>query len=187
MLKFADHQQRNDFTRAFLWRTDDETFTPHPITSDEAHIIGHVNKQNCRFFCDENPRIIHEQPLHAQKVTVWWPQLQDLDMHNLWFQQDGATPHTAAETMAMLRAAFPGRLISCFGDLSRPDFFLWGHLKGKVYINIPNTLYQLKNNIIHEIIRIILDILEEVMENTIRRICLCLKNNEEHLKDIIFK
>ena len=81
----------------------------------------------------------HEQPLHAQKVTVWCgitsakiigpyffddvdgatvtvkgdnyrqmiqqyllPQLEDLDMQNLWFQQDGATPHTSGETMAIL-------------------------------------------------------------------------------------
>ena len=77
------------------------------------------------------------------------PQLGDLDMQNLWFQQDGATPHTARETMAILRAAFPGRLISRFGDvpwpprspdLTPPDFFQWGFLKGTVYINMPNTL-----------------------------------------------
>ena len=37
------------------------------------------------------------------------PQLENLNMQNLWFQQDGATPHTSRETMAILRAAFPGR------------------------------------------------------------------------------
>ena len=30
------------------------------------------------------------------------PQLKNLDMQNLWLQQDGATPHTARETMAIL-------------------------------------------------------------------------------------
>ena len=30
-------------------------------------------------------------------------------MQNLWFEQDGATPHTERETTAILRAAFPGR------------------------------------------------------------------------------
>ena len=62
-------------------------------------------------------------------------QLKNLDMQNLWFQQDGATPHTARETMAILRAAFPGRSISRVGevpwpprspDLTPPDFFPWG-------------------------------------------------------------
>ena len=99
------------------------------------------------------------------------PQLQDLNMHNLWFQQDGATPHTARETIAILRAAFPGRLISRFDDvpwpprspdLTPPDFFLWGgYLKGKVYINMPNTLHELKNKIIEEINRITTDTLEK--------------------------
>ena len=48
------------------------------------------------------------------------PQLEDLDMQKLWFQQDGATPHTSRETMKILRAAFPGRLISRFSDVPWP-------------------------------------------------------------------
>ena len=74
-------------------------------------------------------------------------------------------------------------------DLTPQDFFLWRYLKGNVYINIymPNTLREHKNNIIKEINRITPDILEKVMENTVRRIRSCLNNNGEHLKDIIFK
>ena len=52
---------------------------------------------------------------------------------------------------------------------------------------MPNTLHELKNNTIEEINRITLDILEQIMENNVRRICFCLNNNGEHLKDIIFK
>ena len=48
-------------------------------------------------------------------------------------------------------------------------------------------LNDLKNNIIKEINRIAADILEQVMENTARRIRSFLNNNAEHLKDIIFK
>ena len=44
-------------------------------------------------------------------------QIQDLDMQNFRFQQDGATAHTARETMALLRAVFPGRLISRFNNV----------------------------------------------------------------------
>ena len=97
------------------------------ILSHEAHFhIGeHVNKRNCRFWCDENHRINHKPPLHVQKVTVWCgitsariigpnlfedvdvatvtvkgdnykqmiqeyllPQLEDLNIQNLRFQQD---------------------------------------------------------------------------------------------------
>ena len=52
---------------------------------------------------------------------------------------------------------------------------------------MPNTLNELKNNIIEEINRITPDIFEKVMENTVRRIRLCLNYNGDHLKDIIFK
>ena len=52
---------------------------------------------------------------------------------------------------------------------------------------MPNTLNKLKNNIIEEIKRITPEILEKVVKNTVRRIRLCLNNNGEHLKDIIFK
>ena len=95
------------------------------------------------------------------------------------------------ETMAILRAAFTSLLISRFGDvpsplrtpdLYSPDFFLWRCLKGKIYINKPNTLHELKN-IIDEINRLA----PVILENTVRRIRLCLNNNGEHLKDIIFK
>ena len=70
----------------------------------------------------------------------------------MWFKQDGATPHTAKETTRILKDLFPGRLISRFGDLhwpakspdlTAPDFFLWGYLKEKVYVNKPQTLDQL--------------------------------------------
>ena len=91
------------------------------------------------------------------------PQLEDLEIQNLWFQQPRSP------------------------DLTPPDFFVWGYLKGKVYINIRNTLHELKNNIIEEINRTTPDTQEKVMENTARRIRLCLNNNGEHLKDIIFK
>ena len=68
--------------------------------SDGAHfhIDGYVKKQNYRFW---DVLIEHR-----------------LNMHDFWFQQDGATAHTAKETMTILRAAFPWRLISRFGDFS---------------------------------------------------------------------
>ena len=52
----------------------------------------------------------------------------------MWFQQDGATPHTTKETIRILKNIFPGQLISSFSDLHWParspdltdsDFFLW--------------------------------------------------------------
>ena len=43
------------------------------MMSDEAHfhLDGYVNKQNCRFWAAENPRQLHQRPLHTAKVSVW--------------------------------------------------------------------------------------------------------------------
>ena len=41
-----------------------------------------------------------------------WPQLDGMDMEGMWFQQDGATCHTACETMELLREKFPGRVLT---------------------------------------------------------------------------
>ena len=71
-LQFEDYQKRREFTSAFLRLTNDETFISHLIMSDEASfdIGGYVNTQNYRFWGAENTMIVHEQPTHAQKVTV---------------------------------------------------------------------------------------------------------------------
>ena len=72
-----------------------------------------------------------------------------LDLH-------GATPHTAQASMALVRRLFPGHVISRFGDLPWPprspdqsicDYFLWGYLKSRVYVNRPQTLDELKHAI----------------------------------------
>ncbi|PNF24557.1 hypothetical protein B7P43_G05389 [Cryptotermes secundus] len=41
--------------------------------SDEAHfhLSGYVNNQNMRYLSSNNPRELHERPLHSDKVTVW--------------------------------------------------------------------------------------------------------------------
>ena len=43
------------------------------IFSDEAHfhLGGYVNKQNMRYWSEDNPRELHEKEMHLQKTTVW--------------------------------------------------------------------------------------------------------------------
>ena len=44
------------------------------IINNEAHfhLNGTVNRQNLQYWASENPREIHQRPLHSPKVTVWW-------------------------------------------------------------------------------------------------------------------
>ena len=230
----TDYQKRLDFATRFLQLAENEDFVNNLIMTDEAHfhLSGFVNKQNCRFWASENPKEVHERPLHTAKVTVWCgitssriigpyffeddngdaisvnghryrqmiqeyllPEIRDNNTENTFFQQDGATAHTAAATMQMLKVIFPNRLISRFGDilwpprspdLSAPDFFLWGYLKEKVYIEMPGSLQELKQNIIREINNISPETLRKVMDSTVARARHCLTNNGGHLKDIVF-
>lgn len=124
------------------------------------------------------------------------PALNEMNLDNVWFQQDGATAHTSRVSMGVLRAAFPERLISLRGDvnwparspdLAPPDFFLWGYLKSLVYQNRPNTLDDLRNNIRAVIDNIPVDMLERVIQNFRNRLNQCIDNGGRHLQDIVFK
>jgi len=55
--------------------------------------------------------------------------LLELDEHDCWFQQDGATSHTANETMNVLRDIFGDCLITKNMAAMFPRFFLSCHLK----------------------------------------------------------
>ncbi|GFV08263.1 uncharacterized protein TNCV_326971 [Trichonephila clavipes] len=64
------------------------------------------------------------------------PELNNHDVQELWFQQDGATCHTARATIDLLKDTFGDRLISRFGpvnwpprscDLTPLDYFLWSY------------------------------------------------------------
>jgi hypothetical protein len=62
-----------------------------------------------------------------------------VNINGIWFQQDGATPHTErASNNLLLRKIFAGLLISRFGDVPWPprssnflasDYILWGYVK----------------------------------------------------------
>lgn len=126
------------------------------------------------------------------------PSLDELDIDTglVYFQQDGATPHTAANSMNLLRNVFGHRLISRFGDITWPsrspdlsvcDFFLWGYLKHKVYQTKPRNLNALKERITEEIQAITQPMLERVLNNFFKRLEQCRLVQGHHLRDVIFK
>jgi len=62
----GDFAQRRDFCENMLTILT-EYATAAVMMSDEAHfhLNGFVNKQNCRFWAAENPRELHQRPLHS--------------------------------------------------------------------------------------------------------------------------
>lgn len=140
------------------------------------------------------PATVNSERYLTMLQDFFQPALEAMQLEDTWFQQDGATAHTARVIMIFFRQTFPERLISLRGDLNwhahqtAPcDFFLWGYLKSKVYCNRPNTLEDLRNNIDAEIARIPVDMLERVHENFRKRMQQCVVSEGQHLPDTIFK
>ena len=111
-----------------------------------------------------------------------------------WFQQDGATPHTANLTLEWLEAKFPDPLVSRRHDpewvpyspnLSPPDFYLWGYLKDRVYKDKPRIIPELKEAITAEIRAISKEECCRVMNNLVRKMQVCLQHNGSHSEHII--
>ncbi|GFT68868.1 transposable element Tc3 transposase, partial [Trichonephila clavipes] len=100
-------------------------------------------------------------------------ELNNHDVQELWFLQDGATCHTAHATIDLLKDTFGDRLISRFGPVNSPprscdltplDYFLWGYVKSLVYVGVSfsKTLDHLEDNIR----RVIADIRPQMLENS---------------------
>ncbi|GFV80910.1 transposable element Tc3 transposase [Trichonephila clavipes] len=124
------------------------------------------------------------------------PELNNHDVHELWFQQDGATYHTARATIDLLKDTLGDRLISRFGpvnwpprscDLTPLDYFLWGYVKSLVYVDKPQTLDHLEDNIRRVIADIRPQMLEKVIENWTSRLDYIRAIRSSAMPEIIFK
>ncbi|GFV89143.1 uncharacterized protein TNCV_4913421 [Trichonephila clavipes] len=139
-----------------------EIIGPYFFKNDEGHNVA-VNGDRYR----------------AMITNFFIPELNNHDVQELWFQQNGATCHTARATIDLLKDTLGDRLISRFGlvnwpprscDLTPLDYFLWGYVKSLVYANKPQTLDHLEDNIRCVIADIRTQMLEKVIENWTSRL-----------------
>ncbi len=112
----------------------------------------------------------------------------------LYWQQDGATAHTARIVMDFLKEQFGDRIISrrsnhpwpaSSPDLSPLDFFFWSVCEQKVFKSKPTNIEELK-----EVVRSIPEtISEEVLENVeksfFKRITKCIGQDGGHFEHLL--
>ena len=124
-------------------------------------------------------------------TTEFVDQLDDDELRNGYFQQDGATCHTSNDSMTEIESFFDDRIISKSlwpprsPELSPPDFFLLGVLKGKAYANKPRTIQELENNIRREIAAVSEDVLQATFAKMKSRFLLCLDSSGEHFQHLL--
>ena len=80
--------------------------------------------------------------------------IEEEDTGNISFQQNGATSHTAEDTLDVLRPVFEDLIISHRADVAWPprscdltllDYYLWGAVNDKCYADKPETIDALKD------------------------------------------
>ncbi|GFW39069.1 transposable element Tc3 transposase [Trichonephila clavipes] len=142
-------------------------------------------------------------PTWPPKMMPTWLYRQDFakfsfncHYNELWLQQDGAICHTARATIDLLEDTFGDRLISRFGPVNWPqrscdliplDYFLWGYVKSLVYVDKPQTLDHLEDNIRRVIADLRPQMLEKVIENWTSRLDYIRASRGSSVSEIIFK
>ena len=116
-------------------------------------------------------------------------------MDDIWFQQGEATCPTPNVTIDLLITVFGNRISrrnsdvnwrprSC--DLTPLDYFLWGAVEDKCYVNQPQTIEALKHEIEVVIRGIEAETIENVLKNWIDRVGYCKASRGSHLNDVVF-
>ena len=130
---------------------------------------------------------------HVERIL--FIKIEEEDIGNMWFQQDGATCHTVEATLDVLRSVFEDRIISRRADVVWPpwscdltplDYYLWSAVKDKCYADQPETTDALKNNIPEAIGEIELHTINNVLKNWSDHVGYCMARQGSHLNQIIF-
>jgi hypothetical protein len=70
-------------------------------------------------------------------------------------------------------------------DLSPLDFFLWGHLKSKIYATQPTSLEDLRQRIVNECLQITPQILQNVRQRFEQNLYYCMESDGGHFQHLL--
>ena len=126
---------------------------------------------------------------------IFFTKIEEENIGNIWFQQDGTTCHTTEVTLVVLGPVFEDRVNSRRADVVGPprscdftplDYYLWGAVKDKCYADKPETIDALKDNICEAIGEIQLHTIDNALKNWTNRVGYCMASRGSHLNEIIF-
>jgi hypothetical protein len=136
---------------------------------------------------------------YLDMVQQWlMPQLQE-DSDSFVFQQDGAPPHYGLAVREYLNEDLPQRWIGRTGpddeallrwpprspDLTPCDFFLWGYVKGLVYVPpVPISIDELKIRIRQAVETVTVDMLYRVWGELDYRLDICRVTRGAHIEHL---
>lgn len=121
-------------------------------------------------------------------------------VQDYWFQQDGAGPHRTVDVLQSLSTMFNGHIIGLdcdrvtdsglewppySPDVNPCDYFLWGHIKDRVYRTSPATLEDLKIAITQEVTAIGSEVLKRVIQNFESRVYNLVVSKGKHFENLI--
>jgi len=142
------------------------------------------------FFENEN---VTGETYRSMLIRYAFPRFREL-REDFVFQQDGAPPHYSNRVRAYLDRKVPDRWIGRGGPISWPprspdltpcDFFLWGHIKSKIYSTPIDSIEDLKIRIRAEINSINQETLQKVWENMKLRLNYIKQQNGGHIENIL--
>lgn len=151
------------------------------VAISRRRIIGPI------FFHDT----INAERYRTNILEPFFANLHDDELQLGYFQQDGATAHTAGGTIRYIQEFYGDRIISRgvwpsrSPDLTPLDFYLFGKIKNRIYRNRLHNLDELQQAIEQEIHNITVNELRCVFENMKRRINLCLQAEGNHFQHLL--
>lgn len=115
-------------------------------------------------------------------------QLHDDELRAGYFQQDNATAHKTRETMELLHEFFDNRIVDFpprSPDLTIMDYFIYPHLKNRVFTNRPHTIEELTDAIRNVCEEITPHNLRNAFNNMRRRVTVCIENEGAHFEHLL--
>jgi hypothetical protein len=146
-------------------------------------IEGNLNKDTYyEFLLNQLPTLLEDVPLEARA--------------NLWFQHDGAPPHSSRQARELLQQRYGQRVIANNGpvnwparspDLTPMDYFLWGWMKSQVYTTKPRTREELLDKIMRsaELVKRNPAIIRAATNSLVARARLCRQNHGNHFENFL--